>query len=192
MLHRDDRRSKAAAITAQRSTPISDLIHASLLVSADEAAGLKHGGNNDGPFHDTSTGASALRFNAGDIEHVPSISPYEPDDLHLLASAAAELYRMRRARDRVLGTGLGGEPAWDMLLALYVEEPSKLPVSSVCYASAVPPTTAMRWIGVLEEQGLVQRVGHQRDSNLILVSLTDKGRTMMERSLRAMLRAAAP
>ena len=192
MLHGDNGKSRAAALKAHVATPISNLIHTSLVASAGQEKGLKQRAADHGPFHDTSTGASALRFNAGDIEHVPSISHYEPDDLHLLASAAAELYRMRRARDRILGGGLGGEPAWDMLLALYVEEPSKLPVSSVCYASAVPQTTAMRWISVLEEQGLVQRMGHQRDSNLILVSLTDKGRTMMERTLRAMLRAAAP
>ena len=188
MRDRNNGAVSSAARAVEIATPIFDLIRRSMGLPA----GRTGKGTPAGPAQETNTGAPALRFNAGDNHHVQSFSNCEQDDHHLLASAAAELYRMRRARDRVLWSGLGGEPGWDMLLALYVEEPSKVPVSSLCYASAVPPTTAMRWIGVLEEQGLVQRVGHQRDCNLILIALTDKGRAMMESSLRAMLRAAAP
>jgi DNA-binding MarR family transcriptional regulator len=113
----------------------------------------------------------------------------ELDDPQLLASAAAEIYRMRRARDRIMPPGLTGEPAWDILLALYSEEPSELTVSSVCYGSGVPPTTASRWIGVLTARGLVERKQHPRDDRVILVSLTANGRLVVERSLRAMLRS---
>lgn len=188
----DGSAGRGAARIAPRGTPISNLIKTSLGISDQRQGAVKSGPAGETGAGNTPTGAPALSFNAGDIEHVTSISQHEREDRHLLASAAAELYRMRRARDRILGSDLGGEPGWDMLLALYAEEPSKLPVSSVCYASSVPPTTAMRWIGVLEEQGLVQRVTHHRDNNLILLSLTDKGRALMETSLRAMLRAAAP
>lgn len=179
---------RSSTSETEGSTPISDLIRRSMGLSVDQAGKE----TAVGPARGLSTEAPALRLNAGDCERVKPTSKTEQDDHQLLASAAAELYRMRRARDRVLWSGLGGEPGWDMLLALYAEEPSKVPVSSLCYASAVPPTTAMRWIGVLEQQGLVQRVGHERDCSLKLVELTDKGRGMMKNSLRAMLRAAAP
>jgi len=112
------------------------------------------------------------------------------DDCRLLTSAAAEIYAMRRARDRYMPDGLASEPAWDMLLALYSEEPSKLPVSSLCYGSGVPMTTALRWIGVLESQGLVERTRHRRDRRINLLSLTREGSSMVERCLRAILRAA--
>lgn len=96
---------------------------------------------------------------------------------------------MRRARDRVMPEGLTGEPAWDILLALYSEEPGELTVSSVCHGSGVPPTTAARWIGVLASQGFLERTKHPRDDRVVLVSLTAKGRLIVERCLKAMLRA---
>ena len=61
----------------------------------------------------------------------------EIDDPELLSNAAGEIYRMRRARDRYLPKELTGEPAWDILLALYAEEPAKLPVSSLCFGRAL-------------------------------------------------------
>jgi DNA-binding MarR family transcriptional regulator len=95
---------------------------------------------------------------------------------------------MRRERDKVLPPEFVGEPAWDMLLALYSEHPSKLPLSSLCYGSGAPPTTAMRWIRALEDDGILEQTAHSRDAGLMLVSLTRKGRLMVERALRAMLK----
>jgi len=96
---------------------------------------------------------------------------------------------MRRARDRVMPSGLTGEPAWDILLALYSEDPGELTVSSVCHGSGVPPTTAARWIGVLDVRGFIERSKHPRDDRIVLVSLTPQGRVIVERCLKAMLRA---
>ena len=96
---------------------------------------------------------------------------------------------MRRARDRVMPEGLTGEPAWDILLALYSEGPADLTISSVCHGSGVPPTTAARWIGVLEARGLLERSKHPRDDRVVLVCLTAQGRLIVERCLKAMLRA---
>lgn len=87
-------------------------------------------------------------------------------------------------------SGLMGEPAWDILLALFFEEPDTLTVSSLCYGSGVPQTTALRWVSVLVSQGLVERTKHHRDGRIVLVSLSDKGRVIMERCLKAMLRSA--
>jgi len=85
---------------------------------------------------------------------MPAFMDSEIDDPELLSNAAGEIYRMRRARDRYLPKELTGEPAWDILLALYAEEPAKLPVSSLCFGSGAPQTTALRWIAVLEKAGL--------------------------------------
>lgn len=121
---------------------------------------------------------------------MPPFDAIELDDPQLLSSAAAEIYRMRRARDRHMPAGLMGEPVWDILLALYSEEPARLPVSTVCYGSGTPPTTGLRWIGVLEKRGLLERANHERDGRMILLSLTHDGRLIVERCLKEMLRAA--
>ena len=115
---------------------------------------------------------------------------HDLDDPQVLSATAAGIYRMRRARDHLLPKALTGEPAWDMLLALYSEEPSRVTVSSVCYGSGMPQTTAIRWISMLQAQGLVARTEHPRDPSLVLLSLTDDGRALVESILKAMLRAS--
>lgn len=123
---------------------------------------------------------------------MPAFTDSEIDDPELLSNAAGEIYRMRRARDRYLPKELTGEPAWDILLALYAEEPAKLPVSSLCFGSGAPQTTALRWIAVLEKSDLIVRTRHTRDPSVLLLALTEQGRFLIERSLKAMLRAAQP
>lgn len=119
-------------------------------------------------------------------ENLPEAEAPAAEQQRLIA-VAGEIYRMRRARDRVMPEGLMGEPAWDILLALYAEEPGRLPASSLCYASGVPTSTALRWVNLLNRQGLVERTQHQRDEHLQLLSLTDKGRATVERCLKAMI-----
>jgi DNA-binding MarR family transcriptional regulator len=126
------------------------------------------------------------------LQDKTTLAPFNESDLEnpeFLSAAAAEMYRMRRARDHLLPKGLAGEPAWDIFLALYSEEPGKMTVSSVCYGSGVPQSTALRWISHLEHKGLVERVQHPRDEKVILLSLTDEGRKLVEDAVRAMLRA---
>src|SRR5690606_24209072 len=64
--------------------------------------------------------------------------------------------RVRRLRDEFLPGDLFADPAWDMLLDLFAArlEQERVSVSSLCIASAVPPTTALRWIRTLTEKGL--------------------------------------
>ncbi len=63
-------------------------------------------------------------------------NPLPPSDANYVKNArlresALELYLMRRARDRKLPKALVGEPAWDMLLHLYSEQPAKVTASSL-------------------------------------------------------------
>jgi hypothetical protein len=81
----------------------------------------------------------------------------------------------RRERDRHFGGGLFADPAWDMLLDLFAArlEARQVSVSSLCTAAAVPPTTALRWIGMLCSEGLIHRSADRGDGRRILVDLTD-------------------
>ncbi|MCP3730363.1 hypothetical protein M9978_07965 [Sphingomonas sp. MG17] len=65
----------------------------------------------------------------------------------------------RRARDRFFDSELFADPAWDMLLDLFLSrlENRSTCVSSLCIAAATPPTTALRWIGTMTDQGLFER-----------------------------------
>lgn len=93
----------------------------------------------------------------------------------------------RRARARFLPIDLFGEPAWDLLLDLFIagEEGKGVSITSACIASGVPSTTALRWIGVLEERGLIARVPDPEDGRRIYVSLTELSRNAMLRWLGA-------
>ena len=57
----------------------------------------------------------------------------------------------------------------------------RVSVTSLCIASGVPPTTALRWIGVLSEAGLVKRVEDQSDRRRAFIALTDKAADQMAR-----------
>lgn len=97
---------------------------------------------------------------------------------------AREAYALRRKRVAIFGNPeLFGEPAWDILLDLYIAQAEGKPVSvsSACIGSAAPPTTGLRWLGVLAEEGLVVRENDADDHRRVLVRLTRAGITAMER-----------
>lgn len=83
--------------------------------------------------------------------------------------------RARRQRTRYFDADLFADPAWDILLDLYTAELAqrRLTVSSLCIAAAVPATTALRWIGTLENRGLLRRQNDPLDGRRVYVSLTN-------------------
>ncbi|QFT77818.1 winged helix DNA-binding protein [Erythrobacter sp. THAF29] len=100
------------------------------------------------------------------------------------ARIARAIYDNRRKRDGIFGTSeLFGEPAWDILLDLYVAEAEgkAVSVSSACIGSASPSTTGLRWLGVLSEAGLVAREHDPEDQRRVLVRLSAKGLEAMDR-----------
>lgn len=109
-------------------------------------------------------------------------------DAGLAAIAQAE-YGARRRRDQLFNANIFAEPAWDMLLDLFVQRHQRRPVSvqSLCIAAAVPQTTALRWIGKLDRRGLVDRTPCTIDNRVIHVSLSDTGLALMEEYLRGQL-----
>lgn len=71
----------------------------------------------------------------------------------------------RRERERLFPKGLFSDPAWDIILDLFdfAERGKKASITSVCIAAAVPPTTALRWIKILEDKGLIYREADPHD-----------------------------
>lgn len=97
---------------------------------------------------------------------------------------ARKTYALRRKRSAIFGNpDLFGEPAWDILLDLYIAqaEGKSVSVSSACIGSAAPATTGLRWLGVLADEGLILREADPADQRRVLVRLTGAGRAAMER-----------
>lgn len=119
-----------------------------------------------------------------EVEELRKTSPRRPTESEL-ADLAQRLYESRRGRDRMFHDRLFGEPAWDMLLALY-HMPRRgifLGVMSLGHAANIPPTTGVRWQKVLEEHDLIERGPKVNDTRQQLVRLTGKGRALMSKYL---------
>jgi len=106
----------------------------------------------------------------------------------LALTLAREFYSGRRRRARYLSADLFGEPTWDILLDLYVaaRENRRVPTTSACIGAHVPPTTALRWLRILEMRAMVEREEDGRDGRRTFVKLTERGKTVMEAFLGTM------
>ncbi|MHA6318030.1 winged helix DNA-binding protein [Altererythrobacter sp. CAU 1778] len=59
-------------------------------------------------------------------------------------------------------------------------------VTSLCIASGVPPTTALRWISQMTEAGLLERVADDADKRRVFIALTDRTADAMARYFAAL------
>lgn len=103
------------------------------------------------------------------------------------AAAIRAIIRARRLRENYLPACLFADPAWDMLLDLMAArlEGTPVAVSSLCIASAVPATTALRWIRALTDKGLLVRVADPRDGRRVFIDLSDQAASALGDYLRA-------
>jgi DNA-binding MarR family transcriptional regulator len=102
------------------------------------------------------------------------------------AAAAEALLAARRTRGEALGPNLFGDPAWDMLLALFAaaERGQALSVSRLGAAAGVPQTTALRWIEQLEHNRLLSRSADAADARRTLITLAPEAREKMRGLIR--------
>lgn len=93
------------------------------------------------------------------------------------------MINQRRQRNRYLKGVDFADPAWDILLELTAARAlhERISVKSLCIASGVPSTTALRWIAELTENGWIERSKDDGDKRRSFVSLTDKGARGMAR-----------
>jgi len=64
-------------------------------------------------------------------------------------------------------------------------------VTSLCIASGVPPTTALRWISQLTEAGLFERIEDDSDRRRAFIALSEKAADAMARYFAELGRGAA-
>jgi hypothetical protein len=105
-------------------------------------------------------------------------TPAASHDHPVWVELARQTYDDRRRRTKIFHSDeLFGEPAWDILLDLFVaaKERRRVSVTSACIGSAVPSTTALRWISILERQGFLTREADPGDARRVYVRLSPRG-----------------
>lgn len=122
------------------------------------------------------------------VELVAATDPVDAANAARHLAMAREVYAERRRRHKFLPADLFGEPTWDILLDLYIalREERRVPTTSSCIGAHVPPTTALRWLRILEARGLVEREDDGRDGRRTFVCLTRRGLTAMDASLASL------
>lgn len=120
------------------------------------------------------TTLAELSASARTVDYAPQ-RPRSIGDHKIDAVMVRGLIRVRRLREQFFPKDLFADPAWDMLLDLMAArlEQTRVAVSSLCIAAAVPPTTALRWIRTLTEHGLFLRKADPEDGRRIFVELSD-------------------
>lgn len=96
------------------------------------------------------------------------------------------LIKSRQIRTKYLGEQVYlADPVGDMLLYLYVSRASGRAVikSDLYTASGVPDTTALRWIRVMEESGLIHSTRDNSDRRLRLITLAPETAEAFDRYL---------
>ena len=149
----DDIRATAMLEQVGRSLDIDLLDH--IVVTASKTYHMRSGKTKMAKA--AKTGVLALR-SRGEPE------PAEVEG-RILRNAKATL-RRRILRRQLLGSSeLFGEPAWDMMLDLFVHEGEgrRMSMSSLCVSAAIPESSAMRLAQRLCDAGLLLRLSDPAD-----------------------------
>ncbi|UVO50253.1 MarR family winged helix-turn-helix transcriptional regulator [Sphingomonas sp. SUN019] len=106
------------------------------------------------------------------------------EEARCLAAVKREI-ALRRRRGLVFADapGLFAEPAWDILLSLYVarNEKRRCSVTSVAPSAGIPYTTLLRCLSVLASAELVSRSGDAVDRRRSNLDITDRGHDLIVR-----------
>jgi DNA-binding MarR family transcriptional regulator len=133
---------------------------------------------------------SALSEDEAAAAAMAGLESHDGDPQRLEAGQIRAMIRARRMRDHFFKRDLFADPAWDMLLDLMAArlEKQQVAVSSLCIAAAVPPTTALRWIKALCDQGLFVRVADPEDGRRVFIDLSEQAAAALESYLKAVQR----
>lgn len=114
------------------------------------------------------------------------------NDSDRLAAIARREAINRKQRNNLIRYDFSAEPAWDMLLALYIRrhDGQAIDAESLCAAAATSQTSALRAIGLLIETGFVSWSQPAPGEHDVQIALSDAGAAEIERYLRDILHRA--
>lgn len=127
---------------------------------------------------DRARGNEVAHIEEGGATLTPHLRAVASDTVYLGRLAQA-MIRLRRLREQHLDAELFAEPGWEMLLDLYVQRVAgrMTSVTSLCTASCAPMPTALRWLDIIQKQGLVSREDDPSDKRRSFISLSRSGET---------------
>ena len=116
-----------------------------------------------------------------DAKIIGSVQPGQTHDDTGLAFKIRNIQHARKSRSRLFDPELFADPAWDILLDLFAcnLEQRRVSISGLCAASGVPMTTTLRWIGTLEQHGLIARRDDPLDARRVFIMLSSHGLSVM-------------
>jgi DNA-binding MarR family transcriptional regulator len=116
------------------------------------------------------------------LNNAPPEPIQDPEGRALLVAKARALFAERKRRSEYFDPNLFGEPAWDMLLALYITDfaGGRQSIRKLVSWIGQPQTTLLRWINYLENEHLISREAHPRDRRAVLVDITERGRHQLD------------
>jgi len=108
------------------------------------------------------------------------------NDQDIIFRTARRLFEERQLRSEHLPLNdLFGEPAWDILLFLFISQAKGkgAKIGNLSRASRMPVTQALRWLEKLESKQMVFAYRDEDNSDEVFVRLTSEGRSSMTRYL---------
>jgi hypothetical protein len=95
-----------------------------------------------------------------------------------MTEQARRILAGRNQRDRFFDPVLFSNPAWDILLNLFVADAEKRPVTVLesCVASTVPQGVALRWLGYLKQEEMVIETPDPSRPRQTIIRLADQTR----------------
>jgi len=110
----------------------------------------------------------------------------KPDSIDLI-ERAEKFLEWGRLKSGTLdaGNGLFTDSCWNMCLDIFLcgLKDQQVTVSAIAHSSGIPMTTAMRYINVMVEQGLLQKSSNPADHRMVFVAVSENCRTKIERLL---------
>src|SRR4051812_21439685 len=93
---------------------------------------------------------------------------------HMLREHARQIHYSRGLREKMFNERMFGEPAWDVLLALYIIDRDRRRVNTreLSGLAGVALTTTLRWLDYLEQEGLICRTPNRFDQRMVYVELS--------------------
>ncbi len=100
----------------------------------------------------------------------------------------------RRLREDIFGAVICMDPAWSIMLDVYVAHSSgrKVQITSVPPMIGLPHSTAGRWTRILVAEGMLTRREDSTDRRRTYLDLSARGLSLMERYFEALARKGDP
>jgi DNA-binding MarR family transcriptional regulator len=127
---------------------------------------------------------SVVEFRSGITAGI-SVREHNPEQPHCPPHAQIKrvrtAIRARSSRTDFFNARLFSDPAWDILLELYLSEllQRRISVSALGGSGGIAPTTVLRWLDILRTNGLIERTDDPLDARRVFVSLSPKASKAM-------------